>query len=89
MCGKETKGTMSAREMAKRFTPVVHHEDGSYWAEIPAMPGCLTVADTVEELATKLMEAMTCWLLTAEDAKRFRPGCKPPSRRHVRKMAMA
>ena len=65
---------MSAREVMKKFTPVIHHEDGSYWAEIPAMPGCLTVADTPDELAPKLMEAMTCWLLTAEDAKRFRTG---------------
>ena len=80
---------MSAREVMKKFTPVVHHEDGSYWAEIPAMPGCLTVADTAEELVPKLMEAMTCWLLTAEDAKRFRPKCKSVRRSRVREMAMA
>ena len=53
------------------FTPVVHRENGTYWAEIPAMPGCFTVADTPEELRHNLLEAMTCWLLTANDAKRL------------------
>lgn len=55
---------MIERDMVKAFTPVVHHEDGTYWAEIPAMPGCFTIADTVEELRPNLMEAMRCWLET-------------------------
>ena len=80
---------MSASEIKKKFTPIVHHEDGAYWAEIPAMPGCLTVADTLDELAPKLMEAMTCWLLTAEDAKRFSPARSSARRSSARKMAMA
>ena len=80
---------MSANEIRKKFTPIVHHEDGAYWAEIPAMPGCLTVADTLDELVPKLMEAMTCWLLTAEDAKRFNPGRSSVRRSSARKMAMA
>ena len=28
---------------------VVHRaEEGGYWAEVPAIPGCLTQADTLE-----------------------------------------
>ena len=60
---------VSERDVRKMFTPVVHRENGAYWAEIPAMPGCFTVADTPDELSKNLLEAMTCWLLTANDAK--------------------
>lgn len=61
---------MSAKDIQKMFSPVIHHEGGAYWAEIPAMPGCFTVADTLDELGPNLMEAMTCWLLASADAKR-------------------
>ena len=87
ICGIMTR--MSANEIRKRFTPIVHHEGDAYWAEIPAMPGCLTVADTLDELAPKLMEAMACWLLTAEDAKRFRLGKSSVRRSSACKMAVA
>lgn len=56
-------------DIVAAFTPVVHHEDGVYWAEIPAMPGCFTIADTLDELPSHLMEAMACWLETADAAR--------------------
>lgn len=33
-----------------------------YWAEIPAMPGCVTCADTLVELKKNLIEAAQCWI---------------------------
>jgi len=33
-----------------------------YWAEIPAMPGCVTCADTLDELGKNLVEAAQCWI---------------------------
>jgi predicted RNase H-like HicB family nuclease len=38
---------------------VVHQEeDGGYWAEVPAIPGCATQGDTFEELLENLYEAV-------------------------------
>ena len=38
---------------------VVHKaEEGGYWAEVPAIPGCATEGDTFEELLKNLHEAV-------------------------------
>lgn len=38
---------------------VVHEvEEGGYWAEVPAIPGCATEGDTFEELLQNLDEAI-------------------------------
>ena len=38
---------------------VVHEaEEGGYWAEVPAIPGCVTQGETFEELLTNLYEAV-------------------------------
>lgn len=38
---------------------VVHEaEEGGYWAEVPAVPGCATQGDTFEELLSNLYEAV-------------------------------
>ena len=38
---------------------VVHQEDdGGYWAEVPAIPGCVTEGDSFQELLGNLYEAV-------------------------------
>ena len=38
---------------------VVHQEDdGGYWAEVPAIPGCVTEGDSFQELLRNLYEAV-------------------------------
>ena len=38
---------------------VVHEaEEGGYWAEVPAIPGCATQGETFEELSQNLYEAI-------------------------------
>jgi predicted RNase H-like HicB family nuclease len=38
---------------------IVHEaEEGGYWAEVPAIPGCATQGDTFEELLKNLYEAV-------------------------------
>ena len=38
---------------------VVHEaEEGGYWAEVPAIPGCATEGETFPELLTNLYEAI-------------------------------
>lgn len=38
---------------------IVHDaEEGGYWAEVPAIPGCATQGDTMEELLPNIYEAV-------------------------------
>ena len=40
---------------------VVHEaEEGGYWAEVPAIPGCATQGETFEELLHNLYEVEGC-----------------------------
>jgi predicted RNase H-like HicB family nuclease len=47
---------------------VVHHEeDGSYWAEVPAIPGCASEGNTLEDLICNIREAIEGCLLVDVD----------------------
>lgn len=38
---------------------VVHEaEEGGYWAEVPAIPGCASQGETMEELIANMREAI-------------------------------
>ena len=38
---------------------IIHEaEEGGYWAEVPAIPGCATQGETFEELLGNLYEAV-------------------------------
>ncbi len=42
---------------------VVHRaEEGGFWAEVPALPGCVTQAETLDDLRANLKEAIELWL---------------------------
>jgi predicted RNase H-like HicB family nuclease len=44
---------------------IVHEaEEGGYWAEVPAIPGCATQSDTLEELLSNIYEAIEGCLST-------------------------
>lgn len=46
---------------------IIHEaEEGGYWAEVPALPGCFTEGETLSELEANLREAIQGWLLAAE-----------------------
>ena len=38
-------------------------EEGGYWAEVPAIPGCATQSDTLQQLLQNLYEAVEGCLL--------------------------
>ncbi|MCL2395144.1 MAG: type II toxin-antitoxin system HicB family antitoxin [Acidimicrobiaceae bacterium] len=40
----------------------VHHEEGSYWAEVRELPGCFASGDTVAELIESIEEAVALYL---------------------------
>lgn len=38
---------------------IIHKaEEGGYWAEVPALPGCVTQAESMEELIPNIYEAV-------------------------------
>ena len=38
---------------------IIHHaSEGGLWAEVPALPGCVTQAETMEELIPNIYEAV-------------------------------
>jgi len=42
-----------------KLKAVVHEaEEGGFWAEVPALPGCATQGETLEELIENLHEAV-------------------------------
>ena len=42
-----------------KLSVVIHEaEEGGYWAEVPAIPGCATQGETFEELLQNLYEAV-------------------------------
>lgn len=42
-----------------KIQAIIHEaEEGGYWAEVPALPGCVTEGDTWEELVANLREAV-------------------------------
>jgi predicted RNase H-like HicB family nuclease len=54
---------------------LVHPEPqaGGYSAEVPALPGCYTQGETLEEVQANLREAVEGWLNSAHDAAVQRP----------------
>jgi predicted RNase H-like HicB family nuclease len=45
-------------------------EEGGYWAEVPALPGCVSQGKTIDDLRTNVREAIEGWLLAEEDTAR-------------------
>jgi predicted RNase H-like HicB family nuclease len=52
-----------------KLRAIVHEaEEGGYWAEVPAIPGCATQGDTMDELLANLHEAIEGALSVEIDA---------------------
>jgi predicted RNase H-like HicB family nuclease len=48
---------------------VVHKaEEGGLWAEVPALPGCVTQGETMDDLKVNLREAIELWFEAAAPA---------------------
>lgn len=46
-------------EVIMKIKIVVHEaEEGGFWAEVPAIPGCATEGDTMDELMVNLRDAI-------------------------------
>jgi predicted RNase H-like HicB family nuclease len=52
-------------------TVILEDETGGYIAFIPALPGCHTQADTLEELIKNVREAIELYLETLSDEEKI------------------
>jgi len=54
-----------------KLKTIIHEaQEGGYWAEIPAIPGCATQGDTFEELLKNIYEAVEgCLSVDVEEYK--------------------
>jgi predicted RNase H-like HicB family nuclease len=51
-----------------KIRAVIHKaEEGGFWAEVPALPGCNTQGETEEEIRANLQEAIELWLEAGDD----------------------
>lgn len=51
-----------------KIKAIIHEaEEGGFWAEVPALPGCSTQGETLEELTQNLKDAIALWLDVGED----------------------
>ncbi len=66
-----------------KLKAIVHEaEEGGYWAEVPALPGCVTQGETKLELEANLREAITAWLTAGEG------DCGPASKQQILEVAV-
>jgi len=47
--------------------------EGGYWAEVPALPGCITEGDTMEEVVNNLQDAVQGWVGVANEIRKPDP----------------
>ncbi|MBI2843100.1 MAG: type II toxin-antitoxin system HicB family antitoxin [Armatimonadetes bacterium] len=52
------------------FRAIIHDaEEGGFWAEVPALPGCFTQGETLEEVRANLQEAIRGCLAVLNERK--------------------
>jgi predicted RNase H-like HicB family nuclease len=57
-----------------KFKAIIHPAaEGGYWAGVPALPGCITEGDTMEELINNLQDAIQGWLEVANEIQKLDP----------------
>ena len=44
-------------------------EEGGYWAEVSALPGCITEGDSMEEVMVNLKDTIEGWIDVANSRK--------------------
>lgn len=56
------------------YTVIIHKaEEGGYWAEVPALPGCYSQGETIEETLTNTKEAIESHLIVLKEEKQKIP----------------
>jgi len=46
--------------VVETYSAIIHEDPkGGYWAEVPALPGCYSQGETMDELMTNIREAIS------------------------------
>ncbi len=54
--------------IAVKLKVVIHSaEEGGFWAEVPALPGCVSQGETFAETLANIREAAEGWLEVADE----------------------
>ena len=57
-----------------QYSVVVHHaEEGGFWVDVPALPGCYSQGESVDESLQNVAEAIELYLETLRDEGRDAP----------------
>lgn len=60
--------SLTALSKRFKFRAVIHEaEEGGYWAEVPGFPGCISEAETLEEIRANIREAFLGVLEVMQD----------------------
>ena len=51
-------------------------EEGGFWAEVPALPGCVSEGETWNETIANIREAAEGWLEVSEERAKFDAGAQ-------------
>jgi predicted RNase H-like HicB family nuclease len=71
-------------EDVTNYAVVIHEEpEGGYWAEVPALPGCYSQGETVDELLANIREAIEGVLEVLHEQ-----GQEPESNVQIREVAV-
>lgn len=55
-----------------KLKAIIHEaEEGGFWAEVPALPGCVTQGETMDELNSNIREAIEGWLAVEEEQAEY------------------
>lgn len=60
---------MKAETLAMEITANIHLEDGAYWADVPALPGCFASGHDLNELVESLREGIELYLRDTQETK--------------------
>ena len=56
-----------------KIKAIIHPaEEGGYWAEVPALPGCITEGDSMDEVINNIQDAIPIqgWLEVANESQK-------------------
>lgn len=57
-----------------KIQAIIHKaEEGGFWAEVPALPGCVTQGETLTEIRKNLKEAIELWLEAGQEVNSPNP----------------
>jgi predicted RNase H-like HicB family nuclease len=61
---------MVVRGFTMEYTILIHKADeGGFWAEVPALPGCFSQGETIEETIEHVKEAIELHISCLKDEK--------------------